>query len=99
MHQKICHYWYFLDKGLKYEPYFCNDCRDLMQKPINFFKNMVFPKKLHWNMIFLVLSRTIIFLFPKYMILFFRLKGKDYFSQKNTWKYIFFKCPEKMVFP
>ena len=25
---------------------------------------------------------------------------KDDLSQKNTWKYdIFFKCPEKMVFP
>ena len=20
----ICHYWYFLDKGFKYEPYLCN---------------------------------------------------------------------------
>ena len=34
------------------------------------------------------------------MILFFRHKGKDDLSQKNTWKYdVFFKCSEKMVFP
>ena len=32
----ICHYWYFLDKGFKYEPYLCNDCHDLMQKTMNF---------------------------------------------------------------
>ena len=32
----ICHYWYFLDKGFKYEPYFCNGCHDLMQKAMNF---------------------------------------------------------------
>ena len=32
----ICHYWYFLDKGFKYEPYLCNGCHDLMQKAINF---------------------------------------------------------------
>ena len=32
----ICHYWYFLDKNFKYEPYLCNGCHDLMQKAINF---------------------------------------------------------------
>ena len=62
---------------------------------------MVFPKNSHWNMIFRVaLSRNMIFLFPENMVLFFRRKMKDGLSQKNTWKYdIFFKCPEKIVFP
>ena len=46
----------------------------------------MFPKKLYWNIIFLVLSRKI-FLFSKNMILFFRMKIKDDLSQKNTWKY------------
>ena len=32
----ICHYWYFLDKNFKYEPYLCNGCHDLMQKAKNF---------------------------------------------------------------
>ena len=32
----ICHYWYFLDKSFKYEPYICNDCHDLEQKAVNF---------------------------------------------------------------
>ena len=32
----ICHYWYFLDKNFKYEPYLCNGCHDLMQKAMNF---------------------------------------------------------------
>ena len=32
----ICHYWYFLDKNFKYEPYFCNGCHYLMQKAMNF---------------------------------------------------------------
>ena len=32
----ICHYWYFLDEGFKYEPYLCNCCHDLMQKAMNF---------------------------------------------------------------
>ena len=31
----ICHYWYFLDKGYKYEPYLCKGCHDLMQKAFN----------------------------------------------------------------
>ena len=47
-------------------------------------EKMVFPKKLHWNMIFLVLSRKMIFPFPKNIILFSRQKMKDGLSQKNT---------------
>ena len=31
----ICHYWYFLDKKVKYEPYLCNGCHDLTRKTIN----------------------------------------------------------------
>ena len=33
---KICHYWYFKDIGLKYEPYLCNGCHGLMRKAISF---------------------------------------------------------------
>ena len=64
-----------------------------------FWKMIFFPKKSHWNMIFLVvLSGKMIFPFPENMILFVRQKMKENLSQKNTWKYnIFFKCPEKMV--
>ena len=32
----ICHYWYFLHNGFKYEPYVCNGCHSLMQKAMNF---------------------------------------------------------------
>ena len=32
-------------------------------------EKIVFPKKMHWNMIFLVLSRNMVFHFPKNMIL------------------------------
>ena len=32
----FCHYLYFLDKSFKYEPYLCNGCHDLIQKPMNF---------------------------------------------------------------
>ena len=63
-------------------------------------EKIIFPKKSHQNMIFLVSSGKMIFLFPKNMVLFFRRKMKDNLSQKNTWKYdAFFKCSEKMVFP
>ena len=30
------HYWYFKDIGLKYEPYLCNGCHNLMQKAMGF---------------------------------------------------------------
>ena len=33
---KICHYWYFKDIGIKYEPYLCNICHGLMQKIVSF---------------------------------------------------------------
>ena len=32
----ICHYWYFLNKNVNYEPYLCNGFHDLMQKAMNF---------------------------------------------------------------
>ena len=64
------------------------------------FEKVVFPKKPHWNLIFIILSGKMIFLFPENLILFFRCQQKDNLSQKITWKYdIFFKCPEKTVFP
>ena len=33
---KICHYWFFKDLGLKYEPYLCSGCHGLMQKDVSF---------------------------------------------------------------
>ena len=38
IHKKcdICHYWSFLDKWFKFEPYLCKICHDLMQKAMNF---------------------------------------------------------------
>ena len=32
----ICHYWYFENIGVKFEPYLCNDCHNLMQKAMSF---------------------------------------------------------------
>ena len=26
----ICHYWYFLDEGFKFQPNVCNRCHDLL---------------------------------------------------------------------
>ena len=62
-------------------------------------KRWFFQNKSRWNMIFVVLSRKMIFLFPKNMILHVRRKMEDDLSQKNTLKYdILFKRSEKMVF-
>ena len=32
----VCYYWCFKNIGLKYEPYLCNGCHDLMQKAMSF---------------------------------------------------------------
>ena len=30
-----CHYWYFSDKGFRFQTYFCNGCHDLLMISIN----------------------------------------------------------------
>ena len=49
----ICHYWYFLDKGFKYESNLCNGCHDLMQKTMNFSDVAIaFIKEIDYNIHF-----------------------------------------------
>ena len=49
----ICHYWYFLDKGFKYEPNLCNGSHDLMQKDLNFNDVAIVPvKKINYRIHF-----------------------------------------------
>ena len=31
----ICHYWYFLSKEFKFQPYVCNICHYLLMMPMN----------------------------------------------------------------
>ena len=31
----ICHYWYFLNKGFKFQPNVCNRCHDLLMMSMN----------------------------------------------------------------
>ena len=31
----ICHYWYFLRKGFKFQPNICNRCHDLLMMSMN----------------------------------------------------------------
>ena len=65
-----------------------------------FFKcseKLVFPKNLHQNLVFLVLSRKMVF-FPENMILFFRRKIKDNISQKINRNMIFTLYSVNMVF-
>ena len=62
-------------------------------------EKMVFPIKLHWNMIQVVLSGKMILLFPENMILFFRRKKKDDLSQKKIHGNMFSSNVLKRVFP
>ena len=41
----ICHYWYFLVRSFKYEPYLWNGCPDIMQKAMNFNDDYYFNRK------------------------------------------------------
>ena len=31
----VCHYWYFLNKGFKFQPNFCSRCHDLLMMSMN----------------------------------------------------------------
>ena len=31
----ICHFWHFLDKGLKFQLYLCNNCHDILIMSMN----------------------------------------------------------------
>ena len=31
----VCHYWYFLDKGFKFQPHVCNGCHDVSTMDTN----------------------------------------------------------------
>ena len=33
--RNVCHYWYFLDKSLKFQPNACNGCHDLLMMSMN----------------------------------------------------------------
>ena len=33
---KFCHYWYFLNKSLRYGPYTCDSCYDIMKGSTDF---------------------------------------------------------------
>ena len=39
----ICYYWYFLDKGFKFQLYVCNGCHDVLMMSMNF-SNIVILK-------------------------------------------------------
>ena len=71
----------------------------------SFFKcseKMVFPKKLHWNMTFLVLSGKMIFLLLDIILFFTTLDGKQkmIFLQKMHWIMIFLalSCKKRWYF-
>ena len=87
------HVLYFLDLECSISPYSVRMQENTDQKKLRIWtiftqcpEKMVFPKNLHWNMIFLALSGKMIFLFPKNLMLLFRQKVKDDFSQKKKKK-------------
>ena len=45
----LCHYWYFLDKDFSYGPYLCDDCYNILQKPILLLFTL---KKVHTEFVF-----------------------------------------------
>ena len=66
-----------------------------------FFKcseKLVFPKQLHWNMIFLISWAKMAFLFPRKYDIFLRTKNERSYFSKNTRKYDVFCMLVKLVF-
>ena len=42
----ICHYWYFLNKGFKFQSNVCNGCHDLLMMSMNLCDVAVFSIKI-----------------------------------------------------
>ena len=63
--------------------YLANFARKTMFSFSKYSEKIGFSKKLRWNMICLVLSGKMIFLFPENIIVFFRRKMQDDLSQKK----------------
>ena len=86
LYYSLYHNWF-------YQPgfYFIDCCPVfiLLIVVISLHEKLVHPNKSHWNMIFLVSSGKMKFLFPENMILFFRRKMKYDLSQKLHGSMIF----------
>ena len=54
----LCHYWYFLDKSLRYRPFLCDGCYNMIQK-CNKLKNIaiIHIKKSVYRIWFLFMSK------------------------------------------
>ena len=52
----ICHFWYFKDIGVKYEPYICNGSHDLLQKAMSF-NNIAYVKGSAYRINFWYMSK------------------------------------------
>ena len=54
----ICHYWYFLHKGFKFQPNVCNRCHDLLMMFIKF-SNIIFKiKGSNYRFVLSIISRN-----------------------------------------
>ena len=55
----ICHYWYFVDKGFKFQPNVCNGCHDLLMMSMNLSNiNILNVKSVDCHCIFSEISKN-----------------------------------------
>ena len=55
----ICHYWYFLNNGFKFQTYVCNRCHDLVMMSINLSIIYILNiKNVHYRCIFHGISKS-----------------------------------------
>ena len=55
----LCHYWYFIDVGYKFEPHFCNKCLDVLMTVYELKNNAIKKnvKKVDYSCIFWGISK------------------------------------------
>ena len=57
----LCHCWYFLNKGIKFQPYACNRCHELLMMSTNLKKIAILKiKKVNFVVLSLELAKLML---------------------------------------
>ena len=87
----FCHYWYFLNKGIKFQPYACNRCHELLMMSMNLKKIAILKiKNVNYCCIITGISKTDAI---KIVILLKKVEHNKYleqFESINLLEFLFF---------
>ena len=57
-HCDICHYWYYLSKGFKFQSYACNGCHDLLMMSMKLSDIAILKQGFNYRCIISIISKS-----------------------------------------